>query len=104
MRRLGLGLIGALCMSAPALPQGGDAEYGKELLEMRRCTDCHALAGEGGGTAPDLATVGPYSAVEMASTVWTHGPNMQLFMDYLETGWPQISEQEIADLIAYLNN
>jgi len=80
----------------------GKASRGEKLAAEKKCTQCHG-ADNPDIPAADLATVGPYSAVEMASTVWTHGPNMKLFMDYLETEWPTISEQEMADLIAYLN-
>lgn len=80
----------------------GKASRGEKLVTEKNCVQCHG-AGTPGIPAADLATLGPYSAVEMASIVWTHGPNMKLFMDYLETEWPQISEQEMADLIIYLN-
>ncbi|MBI1355184.1 MAG: c-type cytochrome [Acidobacteria bacterium] len=80
----------------------GDASRGEKLIAEKKCTQCHG-ANNPDIPAPDLTSVGPYSAAEMASTVWTHGPNMKMFMDYLETEWPQISEQEMADLIAYLN-
>ena len=64
--------------AAPALAQSGDAEYGKEMLEVRRCTVCHPVAGEGGGTAPDLGrrSSEEYSPAKLAAEMWTHAPVM----------------------------
>ena len=103
MRRLGLTLLVALFVAAPALPQGGDAEYGKDLLKMRRCTDCHAVSGEGGGSAPDLAKVpsGGYSPAGLAAVMWDHAPMMWKAMEEAGRQPTSLQPSDIANLYAY---
>jgi cytochrome c551/c552 len=67
--------------------QSGDAIYGKEMLEVRRCTACHLVEGVGKGTAPDLGRPSPkdVSPAAVAASMWNHAPQM----------WRQMGEQNI---------
>ncbi len=79
----------------------GDAARGKATFESKACASCHDT-GEGG--APKLGGwQGEYSAIRFASAVWMHGPNMSAQMNYLGKQWPELSEQDVADLVAMIN-
>ena len=62
----------------PLGAQQGDAQRGKEMLQSRRCTQCHPIAGAGGGSAPDLGRRAPgeISPASLAADMWNHGPRM----------------------------
>ena len=64
------------------------------------CQSCHgdALMGES-----SIEREGRYSAAHMASTVWSHGPEMLAEMQKTGLRWPTLSGRDVADLIAFLN-
>ena len=80
----------------------GDAARGGQAYESLGCAGCH----EGGenGAPPISNEPVPFSAVRLASAVWTHGPNMKAQMDYLEKDWPEMTEQQVADLVEFVRN
>jgi hypothetical protein len=45
----------------------------------------------------------PYSAISMVSVLWEHGPRMLRQMERNKIAWPQFSQSEMVNLIAYLN-
>lgn len=81
----------------------GDAARGAALYRGRGCAGCHDT-GEAGAPAIGPDGSRPYSAIRLASAVWMHGPNMKAQMDYLEKSWPQLSEQDVEDLLAFVNS
>jgi len=80
----------------------GDAARGKHVFESKKCESCHNNAASG---APPL-TRGPgnYSAVSMVSALWEHGPAMLEKMKQQNVAWPHLSQNEMTNLIAYLNS
>jgi mono/diheme cytochrome c family protein len=84
---LWLALLIALLAPQVLSAQSGDAIYGKEMLEVRRCTACHLVEGAGSGTAPDLGRPGPkdVSPAAVAASMWNHAPQM----------WRQMEQQNI---------
>jgi len=46
----------------------------------------------------------PYSAITMVDVLWKHGPSMLQQMHDRHIPWPQLSQTEMANLIAYLNS
>ena len=79
----------------------GDVARGEAVYADKGCASCHD-AGE--ADAPQLGGwQGEYTAIRFASTVWMHGPNMSAQINYLEKDWPQLSEQDVADLVALIN-
>ena len=78
--------------------QQGDQERGAAAYEAKGCASCHE-AGEAG--APPLQAL---NAIELGAAVWNHGPNMKAQMDYLEKDWPQLTAQDVADLVAFVQS
>jgi mono/diheme cytochrome c family protein len=80
----------------------GDAGKGKKTFEAKKCAACHDNASSG---APALAKPAEaYSAVSMVEVLWRHGPAMERKMHDMHIGWPQLSQSDMANLIAYLNS
>lgn len=78
----------------------GDAQRGRKAYESLGCAECHDGGDSGAPMIGNEPT--PFSAVRLASAVWTHGPNMKLQVDYLEKEWPELTEQHVADIVAYI--
>jgi cytochrome c551/c552 len=80
----------------------GDAGRGHKVFESRKCVTCHSDASSG---APALGKPAePYSAISMVAILWKHGPGMLEKMQERHIAWPQLSQSEMANLIAYLNS
>lgn len=85
----------------------GDASKGEQLFDEKACSDCHSYDGRGGDDAPPLDFMkGHLSATEvadMAGTLWNHLPQMLQHFDEEGIPVPTFSDDEMADLIAYLH-
>jgi len=83
----------------PAVPAKG-----KLLFAQKGCIQCHAINGDGGNIGPDLGSQhkAPPSLTQFAGLLWNHSPQMRSRMGKNTVPQPQFSEQEMADLIAYL--
>ncbi|HEV8042863.1 MAG TPA: c-type cytochrome [Bryobacteraceae bacterium] len=80
----------------------GDAARGHRIFESKKCATCHNNASSG---APALGKPSEaYSAITMVAVLWKHGPSMLEKMRERHIPWPQLSETEMANLIAYLNS
>lgn len=104
---LGAGIMllsAALLLAAfPLGAQQGDAQRGQEMLRSRRCTQCHPVAGQGGGSAPDLGrrARGEMSPAVLAADMWNHGPRMWKAMTEAGLPIPMLSGYEVANLYSY---
>lgn len=96
-------LAGILAGASRSLPLG-DAQRGRELFQARKCIQCHAVAGKGGKTAPDLAmsVVRGFSPYQLAAALWNHLPQMSVAWRQQGLAWTELSEQDAADLFLYL--
>lgn len=82
----------------------GDAERGRAVFVQKGCVRCHAIAGEGGKVGPDLArTTHPHPPIELAGMMWNHSPTMTAMMGALGIPRPVFEDNEMADLLAYLD-
>jgi cytochrome c2 len=80
----------------------GDRVRGQKTFESKKCGSCHNDSSSG---APALGKPSePYSAVSMVALLWRHGPGMLQKMQERHIPWPQFSQTEMANLIAYLNS
>ncbi|RMF94260.1 MAG: hypothetical protein D6736_00325 [Nitrospinota bacterium] len=77
---------------------------GAIVFQKKGCDACHAVSPkEEGKLGPNLANSHlQESASQLAARLWTHGPKMLKAMEELGLERPRFSEQEIADLLAYL--
>lgn len=86
----------------------GDPENGARLFVAKRCADCHSFAGKGGTDAPPLDFMrGHLSAREVANMsgdIWNHLPAMLEHFEEEGIPVPTFSDDEMADLVAYLHS
>jgi len=56
----------------------GNADRGAEVFKAKQCIGCHAVNGNGGKSAPDLAKTpgGRFTPTGLAQGMWNHGPKM----------------------------
>ncbi len=83
----------------------GSAARGARVYRGKNCAVCHEGGTEG---APQLdrllaARTEPIRSHSMVSILWRHGPAMLASMRAKNLKWPQLSEREMGDLIAFLN-
>lgn len=82
----------------------GDAARGEKLISSKRCIRCHSIGGRGAEVGPALDKFGLYvSPVFIATEMWNHGIKMAAKMGEREVTRPELSETDIADLLAYIN-
>jgi cytochrome c2 len=82
----------------------GDAKAGIRVFFDKGCARCHAVLGEGGRTAPDLARApaAHLSAAELVADMWNHAPAMWEKMRFERVTPTTFTETEMADLFAFL--
>ncbi|MFQ5663299.1 MAG: c-type cytochrome [Terriglobia bacterium] len=82
----------------------GDAKAGLKTFFDKGCGRCHAVLGEGGRSAPDLARApaGHLSAAGLVAAMWNHAPAMWGKMRQEKVTLPAFTESEMANLFAFL--
>jgi mono/diheme cytochrome c family protein len=81
----------------------GTPERGQKLFADKKCATCHAVAGRGGKIGPALGGRAHHvSLTEFAALMWNHGPAMWTRMKERGIAVPQVTGQEMADIVAYL--
>ena len=81
----------------------GRPESGRQLFAEKRCIECHAVGGAGGHVGPDLVERGVrQSPMEFAATIWNKAPAMAAAMQPRGISVPQLTPEQMADIVAYL--
>jgi mono/diheme cytochrome c family protein len=80
----------------------GSPKRGEALFTRKRCAECHSVRGHGGMVGPDLARELKGSLMQIAGTMWNHGPRMWATMTERGIAVPTLSTEEMSDLISYL--
>ncbi len=91
--------------SAHYFDKPGDAGRGKQVFAAKHCADCHGL------TQPKIAAANPVAQWEstndpiaLVNAMWNHASTMKGEFAKRGFGWPQLSSQELTDLLVYLRN
>lgn len=93
----------AFLYSVRSMDEPGDAGRGRRLLTEKHCRECHAIAGEGGRTGPDLLQWASYrNPVSWIQAMWNHAPAMQTLMEERGLPWPEFKGNDVTDLMAYV--
>lgn len=83
----------------------GEAERGKRLFQDKHCIDCHAVNGTGGGVGPAVekweSLQGPILLIQQ---MWNHQSQMHNEMAARGITWPQLTAQDLTDMLVYLQN
>ncbi len=81
----------------------GRPELGRGLFSDKGCIQCHKAGGVGGAVGPDLVAMSARrSPVEFAAAIWNKAPAMTQAMASQQIKAPQLTPEEMADLVAYL--
>lgn len=96
-----LGLAISVLGVSPAAA-AGDPERGRGVFADKRCAQCHQARGHAGVGPPLEALRHPQGAFELAGRLWNHAPAMFTVLTQEGIAWPDVSEAEMADLMAYL--
>lgn len=81
----------------------GNPVRGKSLFQKKGCSTCHRVFGVGNEVGPDLRESSFHMSVtSVAAVMWNHGPTIWDKMEEVGINFPQFSDNEMADLIAYL--
>jgi mono/diheme cytochrome c family protein len=91
--------------SAHFFEKPGEAQRGKALFASKQCAGCHALT-------PGTATVGPpvsqwealSAPIILIQKMWEHAPQMRKAMEARQIKWPELTSQDMTDLLVYLQN
>ncbi len=83
----------------------GDAGRGKALFEAKHCADCHGI------TEAKLAAAKPASQWEsighpivLVDAMWNHGATMREQFAVRKLPWPELTSQDLTDMLVYLRN
>jgi mono/diheme cytochrome c family protein len=81
-------------------PARGEALFFGE----KRCGICHSINGSGGRIAPDLSGRRPTAPAVgwLTIVLWNHQPGMWRQMRGGKTSYPRLSQEEMADILAFL--
>ncbi len=88
------------------LDPAGDAARGKRVFTERRCANCHALSPTETGKAGPPVTQWPSTPdpIQWAQQMWNHAGAMLQAMEKARLPWPELTVQEMADLIVFVHN
>jgi mono/diheme cytochrome c family protein len=81
----------------PGTPQGGET-----LFRDKQCAVCHTIGGKGGKVGPELGRAHHISLTQFAGLMWNHAPAMWARMKERAVEVPQLTGQEMGDIVAYL--
>jgi mono/diheme cytochrome c family protein len=91
--------------SARFFEKPGDAGRGKRLFTERACALCHGLTE---AAKPGIKPVSQWDAladpIALTEAMWNHAPNMFAEFKLKQIPWPQLSGQDLTDLLVYLRN
>jgi mono/diheme cytochrome c family protein len=83
----------------------GDAARGKRLFASKHCSECHGL------TVAKLPAAKPVSKWEslgqpiaLASAMWNHGAAMRAEFAKRSLTWPELTSQDLTDMLVYVRN
>jgi mono/diheme cytochrome c family protein len=83
----------------------GDAGRGKRAFAERGCANCHGLSA---AIQPSVKPVAQWEAltdpVALAEAMWNHGPRMLEEARARRSRLPELSAQDLADVLVYLRN
>jgi len=81
----------------------GDPVKGRALFESKGCSACHELFEDEPGVGPDLGRAELQGSVtQIAGRMWNHWPNMSRIMQQAGMAVPQLTQDELLDLLAYV--
>ena len=85
--------------------QPGDAARGKRLFAAKHCAECHGLTS---AIVPEAPPVGQWNVIRqpiaLVTTMWNHAATMRQEFAKRKISWPELTAQDLADMLVYLRN
>ena len=95
----------AFFVSARYFEKPGDAGRGKQTFSRQHCAECHGITGSNAAGAPPVAQWESLSdPVALAQQMWNHGPKMSEELVKRKIRRPDLTGQELTDMLVYLQN
>jgi mono/diheme cytochrome c family protein len=91
--------------SAHFFDRPGDAGRGKSLFGLKHCADCHGLTQAKLPAAKPVAeweSIG--QPIALVSAMWNHAATMKAEFAKRRFAWPELSSQDLTDMLVYLRN
>jgi mono/diheme cytochrome c family protein len=83
----------------------GRVDEGRALFEKKQCVKCHSIQGKGGNAGPDLGRPAQHRELaDFGAALWNKAPAMRQAMKLRAVAVPQLSPEEMADIVAYLRS
>ena len=80
--------------SARFFEKPGDAGRGKRLFSSKRCSECHGLT--------EWQSIGQPMA--LVNALWNHASSMRQEFAKKKISWPELTAQDLTDMLVYLRN
>ena len=91
--------------SARFFDKPGDAARGKQAFAAKHCAECHGLDQ---AKLPGAKPVAQWEAIghpfALATALWNHGPQMREEFDKKNIKRPDLSAQDLADILVYVRS
>jgi len=83
----------------------GEAQRGKALFAVKHCADCHALTAGTTSVGPPVAQWKSLAdPTVLVAAMFDHASQMNTAMRARNIAWPNLTEQDLTDLLVYLQN
>lgn len=91
--------------SARFFEKPGDAGRGKRLFTVDHCSTCHGLTE---AKIPEAEPVSQWTSVDqpiaLVNAMWNHATNMGQEFKKRDLSWPDLTVQDLTDILVYLRN
>ena len=83
----------------------GDAARGKRVFAAKHCAECHGITSSPNPAAPPVVKWESLAdPVVLAQQMWVHSGQMRAEFAAKKLAWPQLTAQELTDLLVYLQH
>lgn len=91
--------------SAHFFEKPGEAQRGKALFASKGCAGCHSLTPGASSVGPPVSQWESLSGpIILIQRMWAHAPQMRKAMEARQMKWPELTSQDMSDLLVYLEN
>jgi mono/diheme cytochrome c family protein len=83
----------------------GNGTQGRKIFAAKHCAECHSVSAADPSEGPAVATWQSLSnPTAIAAQMWNHSAKMRSAMARKKVQWPELTAQDLDDLVAYLQS
>jgi mono/diheme cytochrome c family protein len=91
--------------AARLFERAGDAGRGKRVFAEKHCAECHGLTRSPNTEAKAIVEwESATSPIALVTAMWNHAANMRAEYTKRKLAWPELTGQDLADLLVYVRN